>query len=164
MEAALASSGWREVLTEAGRLVADQPYRENRWALLARAQYQAGRQGEALSTLQRARAVLAGELGLEPGPELAAVEQAILHQDPELLPTPGASLTALACPYRGLLHYDVDDAEQFFGRDAEAAACLDVKAREHVVAVVGPSGSGKSSLVRAALPPACARRGAASPC
>ena len=151
VEAALASGAWREVLTEAGRLVADQPYRESRWALLARAQYQAGRQGEALATLQRARAVLAGELGLDPGPELAAVEHAILHQDPELLPTSDPTLTTLGCPYPGLLAYGVDDAEQYFGRDTEVAACLDVLAREHVLAVVGASGSGKSSLVRAGV-------------
>ena len=151
VEAALASGAWREVLTEAGRLVADQPYRESRWALLARAQYQAGRQGEALATLQRARAVLAGELGLDPGPELAALEQAILHQDLELLPASDPTLTTLGCPYPGLLAYGVDDAEQYFGRDAEVAACLGVLAREHVLAVVGASGSGKSSLVRAGV-------------
>ena len=117
VEAALQSGSWREVLAEAGRLVACEPFREARWALLARAQYQAGRQGEALSTLQRARAVLAGELGLDPGPELAALEQAILHQDPGLLPRSDAAEAATACPYRGLLCYDVDHAEQFFGRD-----------------------------------------------
>jgi WD40 repeat protein/DNA-binding SARP family transcriptional activator len=151
VEAALASGGWREVLTEAGRLVGDQPFRENRWALLARAQYQAGRQGEALATLQRARAVLAGELGLDPGPDLVALEESILHQDPDLIANPVSSRATVDCPYRGLLAYDVDDAEQYFGRDADVAACHDVLAREHVVAIVGPSGSGKSSLARAGI-------------
>ena len=151
VEAALASGAWREVLTEAGRLVADQPYRENRWALLARAQYQAGRQGEALATLQRARAVLAGELGLDPGPELEALEQSILQQDPGLLATSDATRARFVCPYRGLLAYDVNDAEQYFGRDGEVAVCRQVLTREHVVAVVGASGSGKSSLVRAGV-------------
>ncbi|WP_299442291.1 BTAD domain-containing putative transcriptional regulator [uncultured Phycicoccus sp.] len=159
VEAGLASGDWREVLTDAGRLVADQPFRENRWALLARAQYQAGRQGEALATLQRARAVLAGELGLDPGPELGALEQAILTQDPALLPAAGPTQTTLVCPYRGLLAYDIDDAEQYFGRDAEVAACLDLLAHEHVVAVVGASGSGKSSLVRAGLAATLRRTG-----
>jgi DNA-binding SARP family transcriptional activator/energy-coupling factor transporter ATP-binding protein EcfA2 len=159
VEAALASGGWREVLTEAGRLVGDQPFRENRWALLARAQYQAGRQGEALATLQRARAVLAGELGLDPGPDLVALEESILHQDPDLITSPDSSPTAVGCPYRGLLAYDVDDAEQYFGRDADVAACHDVLAREHVVAVVGPSGSGKSSLARAGVAATLRREG-----
>lgn len=159
VEAALASGDWREVITDAGRLVTEQPYRENRWALLARAQYQAGRQGEALATLQRARAVLAGELGLDPGPELGALEEAILHQDPGLLPSARLMRTTLECPYRGLLAYDVDDAEQFFGRDDEVAACLGVLAREHVVAVVGASGGGKSSLARAGVAATLRRRG-----
>ena len=66
-------------------------------ALLALAQYQAGRQGEALGTLHRARTVLASELGLDPGTELVELEQAILRQDPALLaPTsrPGPAPTA----------------------------------------------------------------------
>ena len=59
------------------------PLRERRWALLARAQYLAGRQTEALRTLRRVRVVLARDLGLDPGPDLVALEQAILRQDPE---------------------------------------------------------------------------------
>ena len=151
VEASLQCGAWREVLTEADRLVAAEPYREVRWALLARAQYQANRQGEALSTLQRARSVLADELGLDPGPELAMLERDILRQDPDLLPTPRGTGLLTACPYRGLLPYDVDDAEQYFGRDAEVARCREVLTRNKVVAVVGPSGSGKSSLVRAGI-------------
>jgi WD40 repeat protein/DNA-binding SARP family transcriptional activator len=161
VEAALASGGWREVLTDAGRLVADEPYRERRWALLARAQYQAGRQGEALATLQRARAVLADELGLDPGPDLAAMEQAILQHAPEILAETDSSPTAFDCPYRGLLAYDIDDSDQYFGRDADVAACLDVLAREHVLAVVGASGNGKSSLVRAGIAASLRARGRA---
>ena len=159
VEAALRSGAWREVLTEAGRLVADQPYREARWALLARAQYQAGRQAEALTTLQRARAVLAGDLGLDPGEELATLEESILRQDPELLPASEEAGSSPACPYRGLLFYDVDDTEQFFGRDAELGACREVLAQQGHVAVVGPSGSGKSSLVRAGIAASLRREG-----
>lgn len=55
VDASLQTGGWREVLAEAAALVAEQPLREQRWGLLARAQYQAGRQGEALATIQRAR-------------------------------------------------------------------------------------------------------------
>ena len=151
VEAALQVGGWREVLPEASALVADQPLREQRWGLLARAQYQAGRQGEALATLQRARAVLVAELGLDPGPELVAVEQAILQQDPSLLPDRDAVAASGSCPYRGLLPYDLENAEDYFGRDRDVAACRDILSRQGVVAVVGPSGSGKSSLVRAGV-------------
>jgi len=151
VDASLQTGGWREVLAEAAALVAEQPLREQRWGLLARAQYQAGRQGEALATIQRARAVLVAELGLDPGPELVALEQAILQQDPALLPDRDPSAVSGECPYRGLLPYDLDDSEDYFGRDAAAAACRDVLSRQNVLAVVGPSGSGKSSLVRAGV-------------
>ena len=57
------------------------PMRERRWVLLATAQYQAGRQTEALRTIHRVKSLLAERLGLDPGPELAALEEAILRQD-----------------------------------------------------------------------------------
>ncbi|MEI5102785.1 DNA-binding protein [Streptomyces sp. PmtG] len=56
-------------------------------------------------------------------------------------------------PYRGLSRYDVDDAELFFGREALTEHLM-AKATEHrLTVVVGPSGSGKSSLLRAGLIP-----------
>ena len=112
------------MLAEAESRVAEVPLREHRWALLALAQYQAGQQGDALRTLHRARAVLATELGLDPGPDLVALEQAILRHDPSLAPVTVASDPSTTCPYPGLVHYDVDDADLFFGRDADVAACV----------------------------------------
>ena len=53
------------------------------------------------------------------------------------------------CPYRGLLPYDAEDADTFFGREDDVAACLRRLRDSGVLAVVGPSGVGKSSLVRA---------------
>ena len=86
------------------------------------------------------------------------MEQAILQQDPSLvaahLPEPNP-----VCPYLGLVPYDIGDAEAFFGRDATIAACLQRLADTGVLAVVGPSGSGKSSLVRAGIAAALARDG-----
>ena len=159
LEAALRAGQHRQVLAETQARVAESPLRERRWALLALAQYQAGRQGDALRTLHRARTVLVAELGIEPGPDLVALEQAILRQDPSLvvataLPGPGA-----ACPYLGLVPYDIDDTDGFFGRDTEVEACLDRLAAVGVLAVVGPSGSGKSSLVRAGVAAALQRNG-----
>ncbi len=58
------------------------------------------------------------------------------------------------CPYRGLAAFQPEDADRFFGREglvAELVARLD---RERVLFVIGPSGSGKSSVVRAGLIPA----------
>ena len=50
-----------------------------------RALYAAGRQHQALVTFQRARRMLAESFGLDPGPELRALERQILDQDPELI-------------------------------------------------------------------------------
>ena len=63
------------------------------------------------------------------------------------------------CPYLGLVPYDIDDTDGFFGRDAEVDACLSRLATVGVLAVVGPSGSGKSSLVRAGVAAALQRDG-----
>src|SRR5207248_5299249 len=48
--------------------------------------YRSGRQAEALEAYRQARALLVEELGIEPGPALREVEQAILRQDPALAP------------------------------------------------------------------------------
>jgi WD40 repeat protein/serine/threonine protein kinase len=62
-------------------------------------------------------------------------------------------VTTDACPYKGLAHYDEHDVSIFFGR-ASLADELVVRLNERRVVVVGgPSGSGKSSLVRAGLLP-----------
>ena len=151
LDASLRAGHHLEVLAEAQDLVAAAPMRERRWGLLALAQYQAGRQAEALRTLHRVRAVLANELGIDPSPDLVALEQAILQQDPSLLVEPALPEPSAICPYRGLMPYDVDDADTFFGRDADLAACLERLSAVGVLAVVGPSGSGKSSLVRAGV-------------
>ncbi|MET8544586.1 AfsR/SARP family transcriptional regulator [Kitasatospora sp. NPDC004799] len=64
---------------ELGAHVAEHPWREPAWALLARALYRAGRRGDALAALRRARTVLVGQLGLDPGGELRRLETDILN-------------------------------------------------------------------------------------
>jgi WD40 repeat protein/energy-coupling factor transporter ATP-binding protein EcfA2 len=56
-------------------------------------------------------------------------------------------------PYKGLRPFDEADAAGFFGRDAVADELAEWVAHHRLVTVVGPSGSGKSSLVRAGLMP-----------
>ncbi len=72
------------VVGELEALVAEHPLREGLWELLARTLYALGRQADALEALRSARARLAGELGLDPGPALRRLEEAILTQDPAL--------------------------------------------------------------------------------
>ena len=61
---------------------------------------------------------------------------------------------AVPCPYMGLAAFEADDAEFFFGREELVAELTARLAGTRFLAVVGPSGSGKSSLVRAGLLPA----------
>ena len=127
--------------------------------MLALAQYRAGRQEDALRTLDLARRTLVDQLGVDPGDELVALEAAILRQDPTLggpgEPLPGTD----TCPYKGLAPYEPADAENFFGRQAETAACLERLRSTPLLVVTGPSGCGKSSLVRAGLIPALVAMG-----
>ncbi len=63
-----------------------------------------------------------------------------------------APLPATQCPYRGLLAFDAGDREFFFGReDVVARRSIDRLAPGRLLALVGASGSGKSSLLRAGL-------------
>ncbi|MFF3002079.1 BTAD domain-containing putative transcriptional regulator [Kitasatospora sp. NPDC057940] len=67
------------LVAELGAHVAEQPWREPAWGLLARALYRAGRQADALATLRRARAMLVDQLGLDPGAGLRRLETDILN-------------------------------------------------------------------------------------
>jgi hypothetical protein len=69
------------------------------------------------------------------------------------------AIRASICPYRGLEPFHEEDAAFFCGRD-EAILELVARVEAHsFVALVGPSGSGKSSLVFAGLVPALRKQG-----
>jgi WD40 repeat protein/class 3 adenylate cyclase len=67
--------------------------------------------------------------------------------------------TGEECPYLGLQAYDERHAELFFGRDGDIQRLLEQLKGNRFLAIVAPSGTGKSSLARAGLVPAL-RRGA----
>lgn len=100
VEARLSAGVDRALVSELEVLVARHPLRESLWALLMQALYRSGRQADALRAFQRARGHLIDELGVEPGPELRAVEAAILghrlvlftptYQAPEVRYVPNA--------------------------------------------------------------------------
>src|ERR1700719_766066 len=73
-----------------------EPLRERRWAQLMLGLYRSGRQAEALRTYQRLRDHLLEELGIDPSAELAALEEAILHQSAELDWVPADAQTTVA--------------------------------------------------------------------
>ena len=60
----------------------------------------------------------------------------------------------LSCPYKGLAAYEEEDEAYFFGREAVVAELCARLAGTLFLSVVGPSGSGKSSVIRAGLLPA----------
>ncbi|AZK93884.1 MULTISPECIES: AfsR/SARP family transcriptional regulator [Streptomyces] len=68
-----------ELVAGLGAHVAEHPWREPAWELLARALHRAGRRADALATLRRARTMLVDQLGLDPGPDLQRLEKDILN-------------------------------------------------------------------------------------
>lgn len=65
-----------------------------------------------------------------------------------------AEVDTLTNPFPGLRPFDTRESYLFFGRDGQSEQLIDLLANEFFLAVVGTSGSGKSSLVRAGLLPA----------
>lgn len=152
LEAMIGAGRAGEITEVAGRLAERAPFREGRWVLLARALYVAGRQADALAAVARLRAVLRTELGIDPSPAVTDLERAILLQDRALDVLPAVD-PAGPCPWPGLLAYQPEDAETFFGREDDILGCLTRLEKVGALVVAGVSGSGKSSLVRAGVVP-----------
>ena len=113
-----------EVAGELAGLVAEFPLRERLAALLMTALYRCGRRGEALAVYDATRRVLAGELGLDPGPELAGLQAQVLADDPALaapaaVPGGAAPATAQATPPVIVPRQLPAGAGFFAGREAE---------------------------------------------
>jgi DNA-binding SARP family transcriptional activator len=94
LAARLATGEAAEVVGELGTLVGEGPLRERSWTLLVTALYRSGRQADALATYRRATRLLADELGVDPGPELADLGRRVLVQDADLAPVPGGAATS----------------------------------------------------------------------
>ncbi len=88
---------------------------------------------------------------------LAAAFHRAVHAEVEPVHTQ-ADLLQATNPYKGLRAFQENDAEDFFGREALSdKLAAHFRTRSRFLAVVGPSGSGKSSVVRAGLIPALRR-------
>jgi WD40 repeat protein/DNA-binding SARP family transcriptional activator len=159
LDARLGAGEHRDVAVVAPSYVDAEPLRERRWAILALAQYRCARQSDALRSLGRARHTLVEQLGVEPGPELVALEASILNQAPGLVDAAvERAPSSTVCPYKGLAPYDQADVDMFFGRDDDVAECLERLRRSCLLVVAGASGCGKSSLARAGILPALGRQ------
>ena len=115
-------------------LIAEHPYRERLWELLARVLYRAGRQTEALRSLNRLRRMLAEDLGIEASPSVSRLEERILLQDPslEVGSTPTTNLPA--------------PVSSFVGRAEELDRLERLMSEHRLVTVIGPGGAGKTRL------------------
>ncbi|TDC49450.1 ATPase [Actinomadura sp. KC345] len=147
-EAMLRLSSAAEAVPDLETHAAANPLREEAWRLLALALYRAGRQGDALAAIRRARGTLTEELGVEPGPALRRLQSDILAQSPDLgeqPARPGGRAVLRAAPEPGEQH------PGFVGRGRELAR-LDEAARDAaagrggVVLVGGDAGMGKTAL------------------
>ncbi len=120
--------------TELTGLVREHPLREALRGRLMLALYQCGRQADALAAFADGRRILAGELGLEPGPGLRRLHEQILAADPALGPP------AAAAPRAGPEHIWAapaqlpGDVDAFTGRVGELAAL------DKLAAMIGPPG------------------------
>lgn len=165
VEADLRRGESRELISELERLHDEQPLRERPVGQLMLALYRTGRSADALRLFDRFRRSIGETLGISPSPELSRLEEQVLLHDSRLLPRRRDVATAggtreLVNPFKGLRPFREEDAEDFFGRDRLAADVLkSLEQGQRLVALVGPSGSGKSSLASAAVIPAI-RKGA----
>jgi YVTN family beta-propeller protein len=103
IEADLALARHRAVVGELEALVGLHPNSERLLGQLMLALYRSGRQVEALDAYRRGRRALGDEFGLEPGPELRALEQRILTHDAALAPPAPRRLRDGGPPRRGLV-------------------------------------------------------------
>jgi WD40 repeat protein/DNA-binding SARP family transcriptional activator len=143
VEADLAVGRHVALIEELRQLVAANPTRERLVGQLMLALYRCGRQAEALEAYRRARRVLIEEVGVEPGPELRALQEAILHQDVSLEPQQAvADLPS---------ELDAAAAPRLVGRSAELGWLRERWKRASggagaLVTVIGGPGIGKSRL------------------
>ncbi|TWF79676.1 putative ATPase [Pseudonocardia hierapolitana] len=143
-EARLALGGAElgQLVAELGALVARHPLRERLRGLHMRALYRAGRQGEALAAFAELRSALVAELGLEPGPEISALQRAILAQDPALQGPPPQPVTR---PRQVI----VAPLTELVGREAAVTQVRERLRTARLVTLTGPGGVGKTSLAMA---------------
>src|ERR1700741_2918413 len=138
-DALLATGRAAEIIGELEAAVADAPLRERRWGQLMLALYRAGRQGEALGAYQRARALLADELGVDPGPELRRLEAAIVAQDAALETPVAQQLPSMTRAVTFLLT-DIEGSTAAWEADTDAMAVALARHDELVEQVVTSRG------------------------
>ncbi|MZD08538.1 AfsR family transcriptional regulator [Streptomyces sp. SID5785] len=138
-----------ELIGDLRELIADHPLRETLRGQLMLALYRSGRAAESLEEFGRVRSLLAEELGIDPGPRLTRLYEAILHDSEELAGPAPAGPAAVPAPAvtPSTLPYDLTD---FTGRGSELDRLTELvgggRDGARIVALDGMGGCGKTSL------------------
>ncbi|MGH9116901.1 MAG: BTAD domain-containing putative transcriptional regulator [Acidimicrobiales bacterium] len=135
IDADLALGRHHDLLGELTRLVAEHPLRERLRGQQMLALYRSDRQAEALAAFEELRQALLDEMGLDPGPELRAIEYAILRQDETSRRPPRPRATNLPA-----------QLTSFVGREQERADIAALVGGHRLVTLTGPGGGGKTRL------------------
>jgi WD40 repeat protein/DNA-binding SARP family transcriptional activator len=171
LERLIAEQRWVPVLESAERWIALGQTPEPAYRALMAAYAALGDRAKVAYTLERCRAMLVQELDVEPSSETQTLYEQLMRGEsatrvdltsaqvaPAQLrkwdepPLPGDA------PFKGLQYFEEMDAELFFGRELLTAQLVG-RLRDYpfLAVVLGASGSGKSSIVRAGLIPALKR-------
>ncbi|WP_107660205.1 BTAD domain-containing putative transcriptional regulator [Nocardia suismassiliense] len=143
-ETRLSLGEYRDVASDLATVVTEHPLRERLRGAQLRALYGAGRQAEALDSYEDLRRQLADELGLDPSPELVALQRSILGQDLELAaPRPETVLRRRSSNIPA-------QRTELIGRATDLAELRRVVADTRLVTLTGPGGVGKTRLALAA--------------
>ncbi|MCM3849739.1 winged helix-turn-helix domain-containing protein [Pseudonocardia sp. DR1-2] len=127
-------------------VLAEQPLRETTAVALARGLHAAGRRADALAVLDRTRAALAEELGVDPGPELLRTRTELLRDDP-----PAATAVPARRPGPPQERTRPVALTSFVGREKDLDRVRALLGSTRLVTVVGPGGAGKTRLSQEAV-------------
>src|SRR5581483_5993291 len=176
LERLIAEQHWNAVVEWSERWIALGQSPEPAYRALMLAYSARGDMSQVAATYKRCTAALEKELGVVPSEQTQLLYQRLARGEKlagvDLTPTHISTSLAMAhhsaasqesaapgqAPFKGLEYFDVPDAELFFGREDLTAKLVEhLRQSRFMLVIVGASGSGKSSIVRAGLIPALRR-------
>ncbi|HNS01227.1 MAG TPA: BTAD domain-containing putative transcriptional regulator [Anaerolineae bacterium] len=173
LELLVAGRDWTQTATWAERWIALGSTPETAYRSLMIAHAALGDLAAMSAAYQRCVEALWRDLGVEPSEQTTALVEQLRNPQTRAVLLPGGRLAEVIAPdsafstipdeapypgeppFKGLHYFAQEDSELFFGRERLVAELADrLHAGQPFLAIVGASGSGKSSLVRAGLTPA----------